>query len=82
MLLIVTCIQGYTQSAEDSVKSIINKLFQAMKNSDGAALKECFADSAILQTITASGRIRNESVNAFVQQIGTLPKHAADERIQ
>ncbi len=53
-----------------------------MKNSDGAALKECFADSAILQTITASGRIRNESVNAFVEQIGTLPKNAADERIQ
>ncbi|MDQ3279318.1 MAG: nuclear transport factor 2 family protein [Bacteroidota bacterium] len=82
LLLIVTCTQGYTQSAEDSVKSVINKLFQAMKNSDGAALKECFADSAILQTIAASGRIRNESVNAFVEQIGTLPKSAADERIQ
>lgn len=52
-----------------------------MKNSDAASLQEVFADSAILQTITASGRIRNEQVQAFAKQIGTLPKDAADERI-
>ena len=53
-----------------------------MKNSDKDLLKECFADSAILQTITPAGRIRNESVAAFVEQISKLPKDAADERIR
>lgn len=75
-------LQGFSQSAEDSVKAVINKLFTAMKNSDAASLQDCFADSAILQTITASGRIRSESVAAFASQIGKLPKDAADERIR
>ena len=69
------------QSAEDSVKTVINKMFAAMKNSDGASLKECFADSAILQTIARNGKIRNESINAFTTQIASLPKDSADERI-
>ena len=69
------------QSAEDSVRNVIDKLFMAMKNSDGNTLKECFADSAILQTITSNGGIRNESVIDFVRQIGSLPKDSADERI-
>lgn len=69
------------QTAQDSVKSVINKLFSAMKSSDAASLKECFADSAILQTIARNGKIRNESVTAFISQISTLPKDSADERI-
>ena len=75
-------LQGFSQSAEDSVKAVINKLFTAMKNSDAASLQDCFADSAILQTITASGRFRSESVEAFASQIGKLPKDAGDVRIR
>lgn len=72
---------SYAQTAEDSVKSVIRKLFAAMKSSDALALQDCFADSAILQTITASGQIRNEPVKEFIRKISTLPKEAADERI-
>ena len=52
-----------------------------MKNSDAKSLQEFFADSAILQTITRSGKIRNEVVKDFVSQISSLPKDSADERI-
>ncbi|RYF87147.1 MAG: nuclear transport factor 2 family protein [Chitinophagaceae bacterium] len=69
------------QTAEDSVKTAINQMFAAMKSSDAKSLRECFADSAILQTITRSGTIRNESVDEFAKQISTLPKDSADERI-
>ena len=69
------------QTAEDSVKTVINKLFSAMKNADAKSLQECFADSAILQTITRSGKIRNDAVKDFVSQISSLPKDSADERI-
>jgi hypothetical protein len=69
------------QTAEDSVKTVINRLFAAMRNSDASGLQECFADSAILQTITANGKIRNEDVRAFAKGISTLPKDSADERI-
>jgi hypothetical protein len=82
LLLITFCAaNSYAQSAEDSVKAVINKLFTAMKNSDATSLQECFADSAILQTITASGRVRTDEAQGFVKQVGSLPKGAADERI-
>lgn len=69
------------QKAEDSVKAVINKLFAAMKNSDAASIQDCFADSAILQTMLGNGQIRNEDFRAFAKQIATLPKDSADERI-
>jgi hypothetical protein len=81
LLLTVCGINGYSQKAEDSVKAVIIKMFAAMKDSDAAGLQACFADSAILQTITGSGAIRNEDIRRFVTQISSLPKNAADERI-
>ena len=73
------------QTAEDSVKITINKLFDGMKNSDAILLKTAFADSAILQTIgrNAEGKIvvQNESVSEFADFVSKQPKGAADERI-
>jgi hypothetical protein len=74
--------QANAQSAEDSVKAVINRLFEGMKNSDAVALTSCFADSAILQTITGNGQVRNEAINEFAQQIASLQKGVADERIR
>lgn len=74
--------QAHSQTAEDSVKAVVNKLFSAMKSGDGNALRDCFADSAILQTITRTGAVRTDAVSEFVSQIGGLPKDAADERIR
>lgn len=69
------------QTAEDSVKAVINQMFAAMKNSDATSLAACFADSAILQTITRSGKIRTEQVKDFTSSLSRLPKDSADERI-
>ena len=81
ILLSAVSFASHAQTAVDSAKAVIHKLFTAMKNSDAAALQECFADSAVLQTITAAGNIRDEKLSEFVKQISTLPKNAADERI-
>lgn len=74
------------QPAQDSVKNAVNKLFQAMKNSDTTLLKTVFADSAILQTITRNKegeiKIKNETVGAFATSISQLQKGDADERIE
>jgi Putative lumazine-binding len=73
------------QTAEDSVKITINKLFDGMKSSDAGLLKTAFADSAILQTITRNKEghiiIQNETMEAFATSISKLPKGDADERI-
>ena len=75
---------SHAQSAEDSVKAVVNNLFRAMKNSDGVLLKSVFADSAILQTIeTKTGKtmVKNEAVAGFIESISKLPVGAADEQV-
>ncbi len=83
--LICSSFFSNAQTAEDSVKAVINTLFAGMKNSDAVSLRNAFTDSAILQTISrdASGKaiVQNESVNEFAEFIGKQPKGAADERI-
>ncbi|WP_438946111.1 hypothetical protein [Sediminibacterium sp.] len=73
------------QSAEDSVKSTIRKMFFAMMEADGAMLQDCFTDNAIMQTITTNKEgkliVRTDSVGAFVKQVSNMPKGLADERI-
>lgn len=81
-LLSMQCI---AQTTEDSVKAVINKMFEAMRNSDAASLKSCFGDSIVFQTIThdKSGSlvVVNENANGFTESISKLPKGAADEQI-
>jgi len=75
----------FSQTAVDSVKISIGNLFTAMKNSDSAAVMNCFADSAIMQTIardkTGGTIIKNEKIADFVKIVGSMPKNAADEQI-
>ncbi len=73
------------QSAEDSIKATIRKMFFAMIESDGAMLQDCFTENAIMQTITTNKEgkliVRNDSVAAFIRQVSNTPKGLADERI-
>jgi hypothetical protein len=74
------------QTSEDSVKAVVNNMFDAMKNADSTGLKNVFSESAVLQTIsrTKEGQtiVRTENIAAFATSIGTLPKGDADERIK
>lgn len=74
------------QTAEDSVKSVINTMFAGMKNADASLFKSAFSDSAIMQTIarTREGNtiVRNESLGEFAEFVGKLKKDSADERIR
>jgi hypothetical protein len=86
MLLLLVTVNGFTQTAEDSVKQTISNMFQGMKSADRALLQSVFADRALLQTVIKdkqSGAIsvRNEPIRNFIEQISKLPKDAADERI-
>ncbi|HEV8273538.1 MAG TPA: nuclear transport factor 2 family protein [Chitinophagaceae bacterium] len=73
------------QSAQDSVKAVVNQLFAAMKNIDAAKLKETFADGAVLQTISrkqdGSFFVQDEKVNDFAESIGKAKKDSLDEQI-
>jgi hypothetical protein len=88
LILLTIAVYGKTasaQSAEDSVKAVINKLFAAMKNADAVSLKECFADSMVLQTISRNKEgniiIRNDNPADFISFISKETPGNADERI-
>ncbi len=73
------------QTAEDSVKTAVNKLFEAMRASDAALVKAAFTDSAILQTITVGkgGEIKavTEPLSDFAASVSQQAKGALDEQI-
>ena len=82
-LFISTFIKA--QSAEDSVKAVVNQLFSAMKNIDATKLKDAFADGAVLQTISrkqdGSFFVQDEKINDFAENIGKAKKDSLDEQI-
>jgi hypothetical protein len=85
LLMAGNVCSSHAQKTEDSVKTVVNNLFIAMKTSDGALLKSCFSDSAILQTIgrNKEGKtmIRNEQLDEFISLVNKENKGALDERI-
>jgi hypothetical protein len=84
-ILFFLAMEGNSQTTSDSVKATIDQMFLAMKNSDGFKLQNCFADSAILQTILNNkdgiATVKNENVSDFVGQVNKIGKGDADERI-
>ena len=86
LLLFFSCMSFVVkaQTAEDSVKAVISKLFDAMRNADSKSLMECFADSAILQSVSekdAQVKIATDPVKEFADFVGTTTKGDADEQI-
>ncbi len=83
ILLLNTTVKS--QNAEDSVKTVVNNLFTAMKSSDSVLLKTCFAENCILQTILKNKEdriiVKDESVNEFAVSIASQPKGSLDEQI-
>lgn len=84
-VLLISVSETHAQTPVDSVKLAIGSLFTAMKNSDSQAILNCFADSAILQTIARDKNgnyiVKNENLADFAKVIAYMPKNAADERI-
>jgi hypothetical protein len=73
------------QTAEDSVKAVINKMFTGMKTADAALLKSSFADSMVLQTISRNKEgklvVINENPADFIDFVSKESPGNADERI-
>src|SRR4051812_46388603 len=87
LLFVASLLTQYldAQTTEDSVKAVVNQLFEGMKNSDAKMIQSAFADSAILQSVGKSKEgkivIENEKIDEFAKLISGLKKGAADEQI-
>ena len=87
-LIVLTLLTGTivkAQTAEDSVKAVINNMFTGMRNADPEMLKSAFADSMVLQTISRNKEgkliVRNEQPSGFVNQVKSMTPGDLDERI-
>lgn len=89
ILLGLLCFLGkmnaQTLSAKDSAAQTIRAFFEGMKNADTAAIRATLSESAVFQTIstrkTGETDVKTENIDNFLQQIGSLEKGKADERI-
>lgn len=68
------------QTAEDSVKQVVTKLFKAALDADSASVMDCFWPEAIVQTVLPD-QIKNEGPNAIASAYGKLKKGQLDEQI-
>jgi hypothetical protein len=82
---VITNSTVFAQTAEDSIKTVINTMFIGMKNSDTVLVKSCFSETAIMQTFgrDKEGKtiITTDSPGDFAKIIATIPAGAADEQI-
>lgn len=78
LLTMIYSLQLRAQSAEDSVKAAVNKLFTGMKNADASLVSNSFSDNAVLQTIAQNneGRmiVRNEQIKDFADFVAKQKK--------
>ena len=86
VLTVMMCgVTANSQTAEDSVKTVINNMFTAMKTADVGLLKSCFADSMVLQTISRNKEgkllVKNEDPSGFIDFVSKESPGNADERI-
>jgi hypothetical protein len=83
--LVSTAMSANAQTAEDSIKAVINKMFTGMKNSDTVMVKSCFTETALMQTFSKNKEgktiITTDSPGDFAKIIATIPAGAADEQI-
>lgn len=73
------------QTAEDSVKAVINRMFTGMITANAPMVKSCFADSMVLQTIARNKEgilvVKNDDPAGFIDFIRKESAGNADERI-
>ncbi|MEJ0101063.1 MAG: nuclear transport factor 2 family protein [Bacteroidota bacterium] len=73
------------QTAEDSVKAVVNKMFDAMRNADAGSLKSVFSENIVFHSIASakdgSVVVKIEDPKDFIDFISKEKKGAADEQI-
>jgi predicted ATPase with chaperone activity len=71
----------FGQPTHEEIEKPIRDLFLAMKNADSGLSKSSLTETAVLQTITKEGTVKNEDIKDFISSISKAEKGDLDERI-
>ena len=73
------------QSTEDSVKTVVANMFNAMRTGDSVLLKSVFSPTIVFQSVAVNkeGKVaaRNEKPDGFISFVGQQKPGVLDERI-
>lgn len=81
IVTLLLSVLSFGQSAHEEIEKPIRDLFLAMKNADSGLLKSSLTETAVLQTITREGTVKNEDIKDFISSISKAGKGDLDERI-
>lgn len=86
VLLLSNYAKAMNMNENDSIKKVIEQLFDSMRNADKAKAEAVFRPEALLQTVyvTKDGItvVKEESLKEFIETVGTPRNDIWDERIQ
>jgi hypothetical protein len=86
VLTVAVHMSAGAQTAGDSVKAVVTKMFTAMKDADSSALRSVFSASVIFQSVAVNKEgkavVRNEKADGFIEFVGQQKKGILDERIE
>jgi len=81
IITLLFSVFSFGQSAHEEIEKPIRDLFLAMKNADSGLLRSSLTETAVLQTITKEGTVKNEDIKDFISSISKAGKGDLDERI-
>ncbi len=85
VLYLFTSLTLNAQTAEDSVKTTINRFFEGMKSGDSSLIRSTLTEGVIFQTIARQLEggltVRTENIDDFLKFIASPKKAIPDERI-
>jgi hypothetical protein len=81
IVTLLLSVLSFGQSTHEEIEKPIRDLFLAMKNADSGLLKSSLTETAVLQTITREGAVKNEDIKDFISSISKAEKGDLDERI-
>nr|WP_315028888.1 nuclear transport factor 2 family protein [uncultured Chryseobacterium sp.] len=77
LLFSLSCFGQQNQDIEKPIRN----LFLGMKNADPVLIQSAFTETAILQTITKDGTVKNENIQDFINSVSQFSKGDLEEKI-
>ncbi len=83
ILILALCLvaQGTHAADDETPETVVNRIFEAMRAGDGAAIRAVVADGAPLERLMADGSIKKGSFEKWTGWIDTLEEGDADEQV-
>ena len=85
LTIVFSSLSSYGQSTEDSIRTTITSMFDAMRSGDSVLLKQQFSPTIVFQSVgikDGKAFAKNENPGGFISFVGKQKPGLLDERIK